>query len=62
MLRIEAQGAGGERLTLGRAAWRYLWGTVAIAVAGIGWLWCLVDRDRQAAHDRLAGGHAPVYR
>ena len=53
--RLHAQTADGQRLSLGRAAWRYVLGTAVTALAGIGWLWCLADRDRQALHDRLAG-------
>lgn len=53
--RLHAQAADGNRLSLARASTRYVCATLATATAGIGWLWSLVDRDRQAAHDRLAG-------
>jgi len=28
---------------------------LSIAPAGLGWLWCLFDRERRALHDHLAG-------
>ena len=53
--RLHAQAADGARLSLARAAWRYVCASLSTLAAGAGWLWCLVDRDRQAGHDRLAG-------
>jgi uncharacterized RDD family membrane protein YckC len=28
---------------------------LSVAPAGLGWLWCLFDRERRALHDHLAG-------
>lgn len=39
----------------GRAMHRYLLAVLGLVAAGIGFLWALVDRDRQFLHDRLAG-------
>ncbi len=53
--RIRLVDAGGGRVGLGQAWLRYglaLLGTLAL---GLGFLWALVDRDRQFLHDRLAG-------
>jgi uncharacterized RDD family membrane protein YckC len=38
-----------------RAIARYAALLVSVAPAGLGWLWCLFDRERRAAHDHLAG-------
>ncbi|MCG5052562.1 MAG: RDD family protein [Myxococcales bacterium] len=34
---------------------RYLALCLAVLPAGLGWLWCLFDRERRALHDHLAG-------
>ena len=39
----------------GRAVHRYLVAILGLAALGAGFLWALVDRDRQFLHDRLAG-------
>jgi uncharacterized RDD family membrane protein YckC len=38
-----------------RATHRYLLAALSLFAAGLGFLWALVDRDRQFLHDRLAG-------
>ena len=38
-----------------RAIARYAALLLAVSPAGLGWLWCLFDRERRAAHDHLAG-------
>jgi uncharacterized RDD family membrane protein YckC len=39
-----------------RALWlRYAVATVSVAAGGVGLLWCLVDRERRALHDVVAG-------
>lgn len=38
-----------------RSVGRFLALALAAAPAGIGWLWCLFDRERRGAHDHLAG-------
>ena len=45
----------GGTVSLGRAIHRYLLAVLGTAAAGLGFLWALVDRDRQFLHDRLAG-------
>lgn len=37
-----------------RASLRFLAAGLSTALAGLGFLWCLVDRDRRAWHDRLS--------
>lgn len=34
---------------------RFLVLVLSLAPAGLGWLWCLFDRDRRGLHDHLAG-------
>ena len=34
---------------------RYLFALISLAAGGLGFVWALVDRDRQFLHDRLAG-------
>jgi uncharacterized RDD family membrane protein YckC len=34
---------------------RYLLALLSIALAGTGFLWAFLDRDRQFLHDRLCG-------
>jgi uncharacterized RDD family membrane protein YckC len=38
-----------------RAIIRYLALLLSVLPAGLGWVWCLFDRERRAAHDHLAG-------
>jgi uncharacterized RDD family membrane protein YckC len=45
----------GAPLATGRAVHRYLLAIIGTAALGLGFLWALVDRDRQFLHDRLAG-------
>ena len=45
----------GAPVSLGRALHRYVLALLGIAALGLGFLWALVDRDRQFLHDRLAG-------
>jgi uncharacterized RDD family membrane protein YckC len=47
--------ADGSPLTRSRAVLRYVLAVVGFFAAGLGFLWALVDRDRQFLHDRLAG-------
>ncbi len=47
--------ASGDALT-GRDAWRrFVFAVPCVAAGGVGYLWALVDRERQFLHDRLAG-------
>lgn len=45
----------GEALGWPRALRRYALALLGLAAAGLGFLWALVDRDRQFLHDRLSG-------
>jgi uncharacterized RDD family membrane protein YckC len=38
-----------------RAILRYMALLLSVAPAGLGWIWCLFDRERRALHDHLAG-------
>jgi uncharacterized RDD family membrane protein YckC len=53
--RIELVGVANEKLTTRRALIRYVLALMSWLLAGAGYLWPLVDRDRQFLHDRLAG-------
>lgn len=39
---------------------RFLALVLAAAPAGLGWLWCLFDRERRAVHDHLAGTYVII--
>jgi uncharacterized RDD family membrane protein YckC len=45
----------GRPLTAARAIHRYALAVLGLLALGLGFLWALVDRDRQFLHDRLAG-------
>jgi uncharacterized RDD family membrane protein YckC len=45
----------GVSSTPSRAIIRYLALLLSVLPAGLGWVWCLFDRERRAAHDHLAG-------
>jgi uncharacterized RDD family membrane protein YckC len=45
----------GAPVKTGRAVHRYVLALLGTAALGLGFLWALVDRDRQFLHDRLAG-------
>ncbi len=45
----------GEAVSLRQAVLRYILAWPALALGGVGFLWALVDHDRQFLHDRLAG-------
>jgi len=47
--------ADGAPLSLPRALHRYLLAALGFFALGLGFLYSLVDRDRQFLHDRLAG-------
>jgi uncharacterized RDD family membrane protein YckC len=53
--RIKLVTAEGSAPGVGRALARYGAALFSIAALGIGYLWALIDRDRQFLHDRLAG-------
>ena len=49
---VRSDGAG---VSLWRALHRYALAVLGFFALGLGFLWALVDRDRQFLHDRLAG-------
>ncbi len=44
-----------NKLTWKIALIRYFLALFSLSMAGLGFLWCLIDKDNQALHDRLAG-------
>lgn len=52
---IAVRRADGSSLDLRAAVLRYLWALVGLMGAGAGFIWCVLDRDGQFLHDRLAG-------
>ena len=45
----------GAAISVPRALHRYALALLGLLAVGLGFLWALVDRDRQFLHDRLAG-------
>jgi len=45
----------GGKVGIGRALHRYVLAVIGTVALGLGFLWALVDRDRQFLHDRLSG-------
>lgn len=52
---IQVRRAGGGPLTWRRAVVRFGAALLSLAPAGLGFWWILVDRERRAWHDRIAG-------
>lgn len=53
--RIRLVTLNGDRVQAPRALCRYALALVSAGLAGAGFLWALIDRDRQFLHDRIAG-------
>jgi uncharacterized RDD family membrane protein YckC len=53
--RFRLVAAEGGPVSFPRALRRYLLALLSFAALGLGFLWALVDRDRQFLHDRLSG-------
>ncbi len=53
--RIRLVREDGGPVHAGRAIHRYLLALLGTFAMGLGFLWALIDRDRQFLHDRLAG-------
>jgi uncharacterized RDD family membrane protein YckC len=53
--RLRVVRRGGGALSPARALHRYALALLGLLALGLGFLWALVDRDRQFLHDRLAG-------
>lgn len=53
--RFRVSRSDGAPLTPARALHRFALAVLGFLALGLGFLWALVDRDRQFLHDRLAG-------
>ncbi|HEX7915830.1 RDD family protein [Rudaea sp.] len=53
--RLRVVGADGGAIDLKRALLRFAVALVSLVALGLGFLWCLVDRERRAWHDIAAG-------
>lgn len=53
--RLQLRRTDGQALRWPQSAWRYALAWLSWLPLGAGVLWCLLDRHRQTAHDRLAG-------
>jgi len=53
--RIRLVDRNGDTVTVRLAIKRYLLALVSLALCGAGFVWAIVDQDRQFLHDRLAG-------
>ena len=51
--RIRLETDGGEKLSMGRATLRYLAAWGSFLCLGLGFIWPLVDKNRQFLHDRI---------
>jgi uncharacterized RDD family membrane protein YckC len=52
---IRLERLDGSPVNPARAIHRYVLALLGTAALGLGFLWALVDRDRQFLHDRLSG-------
>jgi uncharacterized RDD family membrane protein YckC len=53
--RLRIVGADGGPIGFRRALLRFAVALVSLAALGLGFLWCLIDRERRAWHDIAAG-------
>ncbi len=53
--RLRVVGADGDSIGFRRALLRFAVALVSLAALGLGFIWCLVDRERRAWHDIVAG-------
>ncbi len=53
--RIRLVDQAGGTISLRQAALRFVLALIGLLLAGAGFWWALVDRDRQFLHDRIAG-------
>ncbi|MCW5621110.1 MAG: RDD family protein [Burkholderiales bacterium] len=51
--RLRVETMHGQRLSVAQAVVRYLAAVLGLALLGVGFLWMLVDPQRQFLHDRL---------
>ena len=52
--KLKLENADGGKITPKQALARYILAWLSLLLAGLGFLWAFVDRDRQFLHDRLA--------
>ena len=52
--RLQVTGTGGEPASAAALMRRYAWGTLSLLLAGVGFWWAWLDRDRLTLHDRLS--------
>jgi uncharacterized RDD family membrane protein YckC len=53
--RIRLVDTRGQGITRAQAWLRFILAVLGTACFGAGFFWCLLDRERQFLHDRLAG-------
>lgn len=53
--RLKLESADGRPVSWSQAARRFAAAGLALAPAGLGYLWVLIDREHRAWHDRLSG-------
>ncbi|MEX1034015.1 MAG: RDD family protein [Cellvibrionaceae bacterium] len=53
--RLRLQSRAGGRISYRQALLRCLLAPLSLAILGLGYFWCLVDKDGQTAHDQLTG-------
>ncbi|MBN8885893.1 MAG: RDD family protein [Rudaea sp.] len=53
--RLRVVGEDGESIGFRRALLRFVVAVASLAVLGLGFLWCLVDREKRSWHDIAAG-------
>lgn len=59
--RLKLVARDGSALTAARALQRYLFALAGTAAFGLGYLWALVDPERQFLHDRLVGTRIVIF-
>jgi uncharacterized RDD family membrane protein YckC len=53
--RLRIVAADGGAITFARAALRFAAALISLGACGLGFLWCLIDRERRGWHDICAG-------
>lgn len=53
--RLRVTGPGEQSPSWSQALLRFAVGTLSLGACGLGFAWCLIDRDRRAWHDIAAG-------
>jgi len=53
--KLRLEGSDGSKPSPRQAITRYALAWISLGLAGAGFLWAIIDRDRQFLHDRLAG-------